>query len=128
MNNDALNKFSSKDEEIDYLKNENNKLKKINDALIFRVEEGATNDVPYSSFERSVNLMVQVNQKTQELNDALSKLQRLNKSLSQANKAANIFKQRFVEAIESIPDGFVLLDQNGNIIFQNSTFERYCKN
>jgi PAS domain S-box-containing protein len=128
MNNDALNRFSSKDEEIDYLKNENKKLTKINDALIFRVEEGATNDVPYSSFERSVNLTVQVNQKTQELNDALSKLQRLNKSLSLANKAANIFKQRFVEAIESITDGFVLLDQDGNIIFQNSNFERFWKN
>ncbi len=111
---------------MEYLNNENITLQKINNALIFRVEEGTTNDEPYASFERSVNLTVQVNQKTQELNDALSKLQRLNKSLSQANKAANIFKQRFVEAIESITDGFVLLDQSRTIIFQNSNFERFC--
>lgn len=120
--------FLSKDQEIQYLKNENEKLKKINNALIFRVEEGAHNKAPYSSFESSVHLAVQVNQKAQELNEVLSKLQGLNKSLYEANKVANLFRQRFVDAIESISEAFVLLDHNGDIIFRNSNFKKFWGN
>jgi len=125
MNKTNAVEFSSKDEEIQYLKAENEKLKKINKALIFRVEEGAHSKGPYSSFEGSVHLAVQVNQKAHELNAVLSKLQSLNKSLYEANQVANLFRQRFVDAIESISEAFVLLDHNGDIIFQNSNFEKF---
>ncbi|MDG1923262.1 MAG: hybrid sensor histidine kinase/response regulator, partial [Glaciecola sp.] len=98
-------------DEIAYLKAQNTKLKKINDALIFRIEEGPGNNAAYAAFENSVHLALQVNLKTHELNEALSKLQGLNHRLSDANKEANLFRQRFIDAIESISEAFVLLDQ-----------------
>jgi PAS domain S-box-containing protein len=128
MNKGTLPHFSSIEEEVAYLREENTKLKKINSALIFRVEEGGNSNAGYAAFENSVHLAVQVNQKTLELNEALAKLQGLNHRLSEANNAANVFKQRFIDAIESITEAFVLLDKNGNIILQNSIFQRFWEN
>ena len=128
MNNRLAPEFMSSADEIAYLKAQNTKLQKINDALIFRIEEGPGNNAAYSAFENSVHLALQVNLKTHELNEALSKLQGLNHRLSDANKEANLFRQRFIDAIESISEAFVLLDQQGNIIFQNSNFIRFWQN
>ncbi len=128
MSNSIPLSFASIEEEVAYLRKENKKLIKINNALIFRVEEGATSNAAYSAFESSVHLAVQVNQKTHELNDALAKLQALNRRLFDANEAANIFRQRFIDAIESITEAFVLLDDNGDIIFQNLNFKRFWQN
>ena len=128
MNKPHNAEFTTPEEEIAYLKAQNTKLKKINDALIFRIEEGPGNNAAYAAFENSVHLALQVNLKTHELNEALAKLQRLNHRLSDANKEANLFRQRFIDAIESISEAFVLLDEQGNIIFQNSNFIRFWQN
>lgn len=110
--------------EIAALKAKNEKLQKINDALIFRIEEGPDNNAAYSAFESSVHLALQVNLKTHELNNALAELQGLNQQLSKANQEANLFRQRFVDAIESISEAFVLLNDQGNIIYQNNNFKQ----
>ena len=128
MNKHIPPSFSSAEEEIAYLRKQNSTLSKINEALIFRVEEGANSNAAYAAFENSVHLALQVNQKTLELNEALANLQALNQRLFDANQAANIFKQRFLDAIESIAEAFVLLDSKGNIILQNSIFQRFWEN
>jgi len=116
-------------QEIAELKRKNAKLTKINGALMQRVEEGGGNHyAPYAAFEHSVHLSEQVREKTQALNDTLAQLERSNRALKQANAKANIFKQRFIDAIESISEAFVLIDSDGRIILQNSFFANFWKN
>ena len=114
------------EDELAQLKKQNTKLKKINDALMQRVEDSGENQyAPYTAFEHSVHLAEQVREKTQTLNETLAKLERSNHALTQANAKANLFKQRFVDAIESISEAFVLLDSDGRIILQNSNFANF---
>lgn len=120
MNEQALT------EELALLKAQNNKLKKINSALMQRVEDSGENQyAPYTAFEHSVHLAEQVREKTQTLNETLAKLERSNHALKQANDKANLFQQRFIDAIESITEAFVLLDEKGRIILQNSNFANF---
>lgn len=123
MNNQAL------EEQLAQLKQQNSKLKKINDALMQRVEDSGENQyAPYTAFEHSVHLAEQVREKTHTLNETLAKLERSNHALKLANAQANLFKQRFVDAIESITEAFVLLDSKGRIILQNSNFANFWEN
>tara|TARA_R110002167_G_scaffold214068_3_gene418797 strand:+ start:93602 stop:96166 length:2565 start_codon:yes stop_codon:yes gene_type:complete len=113
-------------EELAQLKKQNTKLKKINYALMQRVEDSGENQyAPYTAFEHSVHLAEEVREKTQTLNETLAKLERSNHALKQANATANLFKQRFIDAIESISEAFVLLDSKGRIILQNSNFANF---
>jgi len=113
-------------EQVTRLERKNAQLEKINRVLIDRVEQGGGNQSdPYSAFEHSVQLAEQVREKTQALNETLEALERSHLELKSANHQANIFKQRFVDAIESMSDGFVLLDCDGVIILQNSNFTKF---
>lgn len=112
-------------DQIAQLKAQNTKLEKINHALMERVENHGNHFAPYDAFENSVYLAEQVREKTQELKNTLAKLERSNRALTQANNNANLFKQRFIDAIESISEAFVLLDSDGRIILQNSTFSSF---
>lgn len=112
-------------EEIAQLKEQNSRLNKINHALMERVENHGNQFAPYAAFENSVYLAEQVREKTQELKNTLAKLERSNRALKQANSKANLFQQRFIDAIESISEAFVLLDCDGRIILQNSTFSSF---
>ena len=113
-------------EELAQLRADNVKLKKINQALIQRVEDSGENQyAPYSAFEHSVHLAEQVREKTQTLNETMAKLARSNHALKRANTRAHLFKQRFIDAIESISEAFVLLDSEGRIILQNSNFANF---
>ncbi|OLQ84327.1 hybrid sensor histidine kinase/response regulator [Vibrio ponticus] len=116
-------------QELDQLKAENQKLKKINRVLMQRIEGiGGQSNLPYAMFEHSVHLSDQVQEKTRVLNQTLAELECSNRALEKANYQANIFKQRFIDAIESISDAFVLLDRDGRIILQNRQFSNYWHN
>ena len=122
--NDICNEDSLVDQ-VAQLKEQNCKLKKINNALMERVENHGNYFAPYDAFEHSVNLTEHVREKTQELKNTLAKLERSNRALTEANNKANLFQQRFIDAIESISEGFVLLDGDGRIILQNTTFTEF---
>lgn len=122
--NDMCNENSLVDE-VKQLKEQNRILKKINHALMERVENHGNQFVAYAAFENSVYLADQVREKTQELKNTLAQLERSNRALTRANNNANLFKQRFIDAIESITEAFVLLDSDGRIILQNSTFASF---
>lgn len=112
--------------QIEQLTTENTKLRKINDALITRVESGSSDQQdPYATFEHSVHLAQQVREKTEALNDTLATLETTNRALTIANEQSEIFKQRFIDAIESINDAFVLLDKDRRIVLQNSHFNAF---
>ena len=113
-------------DEIAQLKHKNAKLEKINNALMQRVEDNGENQyAPYTAFEHSIHLAEQVKEKTQTLNETLAKLESSNRALQAANAKANLFRQRFIDAIESMSEAFVLVDSDGRIILQNSIFASF---
>lgn len=76
----------------DALLHENNRLKKINAALIERVEAGAAfNTAPYAAFEHAATLADQVRERTEALSVAMSELRETNHALTQANLSRTKF-------------------------------------
>ncbi|HAO18698.1 MAG TPA: hybrid sensor histidine kinase/response regulator, partial [Alteromonas macleodii] len=98
---------------------ENEKLEKINAALMYRMEEGGFNHHSYRAFEHSVQLSEKVSQKTEELQSVLQKLEQSNAELVRAHEETHQVKQRLHDAIESTNQAMVLLDRLGGIIFFN---------
>lgn len=82
--------FSESD--VEYLLEENQRLKKINAALIERVEAGsAFNAAPYTAFEHSASLAEQVRERTEALSVAMAQLRQTNQALKQANLSRTKF-------------------------------------
>jgi len=110
------------------LEAENDRLRKIRDALIVRVESGdAHKPEPYAAFEHSVVLAEQVRERTEALSLAMDELKTSNKALTRAREEAETSRQRLNDAIESIADGFVLFDRQHQLIQSNSRFRSYWR-
>jgi PAS domain S-box-containing protein len=108
------------------LEKDNAKLRKINGALIERVESGGGHRAdPYGAFEHSVVLAEQVRERTEALNSALLQIKRSNRALTRASEEAEMSQQRLVDAIESISDAFVLFDRDRRILLSNSHFRAF---
>lgn len=117
-----------RDQRIAELEAENERLRKIRDALIVRVESGSAHKPePYAVFEHSVVLAEQVRERTEALNQTMDELKNSNKALNRAREEAETTRQRLVDAIESIADGFVLFDHQHRLIQCNSRFRSYWK-
>jgi len=118
--------FAELQYENDQLKQENYRLRQINDALIERVEAtGGQRSDPYAAFEHSVVLAEQVRERTEALNEALKELKHSNRALSQATTTAETAHNRLIDAIESISDAFVLFDQDRCMVLSNSRFRSF---
>lgn len=108
------------------LANDNRKLRRINGALIERVESGASRrDDSYAAFQHSVVLAEQVRERTDALNQAMAELKASNQLLSDARLRAETAHQYLVDAIESISDAFVLFDKDQRILLFNSRFKSF---
>lgn len=106
------------------LEGENRKLKRINGALIERVESiNSRGDDAYAAFQHSVVLAEQVRERTDALNQAMAELKSSNQLLSDARLRAETAHQHLIDAIESISDAFVLFDREQRIVLFNSRFE-----
>ncbi|MCL7943310.1 NahK/ErcS family hybrid sensor histidine kinase/response regulator [Marinobacter sp. ATCH36] len=117
---------NSREQRIAQLEAENERLRKIRDALILRVESGsAYKPEPYAVFEHSVVLAEQVRERTEALNQTMDELKGSNKALNRAREEAETTRQRLVDAIESIADGFVLFDHLHRLIQCNTRFRSY---
>lgn len=124
----TLHSSSEKDARIAQLEDENRRLRSIRDALIDRVESGASHKpAPYAAFEHSVILAEQVRERTEALNLAMEELKVSNKALNRAREEAETSRQRLSDAIESIADGFVLFDREHRLIQTNSRFRSYWR-
>ncbi|QXH97608.1 PAS domain-containing protein [Pseudomonas ogarae] len=108
---------------------ENRKLRRINEALIERVESGVTrgND-PYAAFQHSVVLAEQVRERTDALNQAMAELKAGNHLLGEARLRAETAHRHLIDAIESISDAFVLFDEQQRIVLFNSRFKAFWAN
>ncbi len=111
------------------LQHENRKLRRINEALIERVESGVTrgND-PYAAFQHSVVLAEQVRERTDALNQAMAELKAGNHLLGEARLRAETAHRHLIDAIESISDAFVLFDEQQRIVLFNSRFKAFWAN
>ncbi len=100
--NDESNESNERNEII-ALQRENAKLKKINQVLVQRIENGLGNDSSaYSSFESAVILSEKVKERTLQLQQALSHLETLNNDLTTAKREAeyaNLTKTKFLAAV-----------------------------
>jgi two-component system, sensor histidine kinase len=116
-------------EHIAQLQRDNQKLRRINTALIERVESGtARGNDSYAAFQHSVVLAEQVRERTDALNHAMAELKASNHLLSEARLRAETAHQHLVDAIESISDAFVLFDEDQRIVLFNSRFKAFWAN
>lgn len=81
------------------LQAENQRLQRINAALIERVESGSTlSAAPYAAFEHAVALAEQVRDRTDALSQALNELKRTNHALTQEIQERRQIETRLTEA------------------------------
>ncbi|WP_311270608.1 NahK/ErcS family hybrid sensor histidine kinase/response regulator [Sphingobium sp. WCS2017Hpa-17] len=109
--------------ELDNLREENRKLRKINAALIDRVERSS--DMAgnaFSMFETAITLEAMVRDRTMELEDALGRLATANADLAQAHATAHAAQGRLRDAIDSINEGFVLFDAEDRLVLYNDAY------
>ena len=112
--------------QLQALQQENAKLRRINAALVERVESGtAQNSESYSAFRHSVVLAEQVRERTDALNQTMADLKRSNTLLSDARHTAEIAHQHLMDAIESSSEGFVLFDKDQRIVLFNHHFKSF---
>ncbi|WP_421864579.1 NahK/ErcS family hybrid sensor histidine kinase/response regulator [Motiliproteus sp.] len=122
----AASSAAALQQELEQLREDNRRLRKINQALMERVESGPSrSEGAYGSFEHAVFLAEQVRDRTDALNSALEEIKLSNQALKQANAEAQVAHQNLQEAIESISDGFVLYDRNRRLLLANSNFKTF---
>ena len=111
------------DSELDSLREEVRKLRKINAALIDRVERSS--DMAgnaFSMFETAITLEAMVRERTMELEDALGRLAKANADLAEAHDTAEAAQIRLRDAIASINEGFVLFDADDRLVLFNEAY------
>lgn len=102
---------------------ENEKLRKINDVLIRRIEHSDdSTGAAYAQFRRAATLEEEVRRRTQELEQALDLLNSSNAQLSDAHRATEAARSNLANAIEAIQEGFAFFDPSDKLIMFNSRF------
>ncbi|MHA7879963.1 MAG: ATP-binding response regulator [Saccharospirillum sp.] len=85
--------------EAEDLRAENQRLQRINAALIERVESGSSlSAAPYAAFEHAVALAEQVRERTDALSQALNELKRTNHALTQEIQERRLMEARLTDA------------------------------
>lgn len=108
---------------IEALQYENEKLKKTNQVLIERVEQGwANHGDAYRSFQNAALLADKVKDRTIKLRKTLYKLEEANQNLSLTRLEFAHSRQRLLDTIESISDAIVLFDKDRRLVLGNSHF------
>lgn len=113
----------STDADLAQLREDNRKLRKINAALIDRVERSS--DMAgnaFSMFETAITLEAMVRERTTELEDALGRLATANADLAHAHASADAAQLRLRDAIDSINEGFVLFDAEDRLVLFNDAY------
>ena len=112
-----------KNSEVAVLREEIRKLRKINAALMDRVERSSDMaGSAFSMFETAISLEVMVRERTSALEDALGKLAQANADLGAAHESADAARMRLRDAIDSINEGFILFDAEDRLVLFNEAY------
>ena len=99
------------------LEKDNAKLRKINNALIYRVESGmADNGNSFTIFQVSAELEKRIQERTHALERAINDLKTSNIALEEARLAAEQANNRLGVAVDTIADGFAQWDQHDRLV------------
>lgn len=110
-------------DETDALREEVRKLRRINAALMDRVERSSDMSAnAFSMFETAISLEAMVRERTSQLEDALGKLAKANSESEAAHRSADEAQMRLRDAIESINEGFVLFDADDRLVLFNEAY------
>ena len=113
----------SESDELERLRAENHKLRKINRVLMDRVERSTDwQGNGFSLFQASIVLQGRVEERTIQLESALRQLETVNADLSRAKEQAETAQHRLREAIESISEGFALFDADDRLLLWNGNY------
>ncbi len=107
----------------DDLKRQNEKLRKINDVLMRRIERSTeVTGEAYAQFQRAATLEEEVRRRTRDLERALDLLNISNARLSDANKETEAARSDLANAIEAIQEGFAFFSPDDRLVMCNSRF------
>ena len=112
----------------DSIERQNEKLRKISQALMRKVEQNTEQSgLAYHQFERAALLETEVQQRTRDLERTLDLLHDSNAQLESARIEAETARSNLTEAIETIDEGFGLFDEDDRLVLYNSRFCKYLK-
>ena len=107
----------------DNLERQNQKLRKISEVLIERIEREIAETGPgYMNFQLAAALEEQVRARTKDLDDTLKMLSIANARLNVARQEAEQARNDLFDALEAVQEGFALFDPNDVLIMCNSRF------
>lgn len=110
----------------DTLERQNQKLLKITETLMRRVEQSTeASGAAYAQFQRAVMLEEEVRARTKELEHALDLLNESNSKLELANAETEAARANLTNAIETVQEGFALFSADDELVMCNSRFGKH---
>lgn len=110
----------------DSLERQNQKLLKITETLMRRVEQSTeASGAAYAQFQRAVMLEEEVRTRTNALEKALDLLNESNAKLATANAETEAARSNLTNAIETVQEGFALFDAQDEMVMCNSRFGKH---
>ncbi|SMX34547.1 hybrid sensor histidine kinase/response regulator [Actibacterium lipolyticum] len=107
----------------DPLERQNEKLLKISEALMRRVEQSTdASGAAYAQFQRAALLEEEVRARTRDLERALDLLNESNAKLAEANAETEAARSNLANAIETVQEGFALFNTDDQLVMCNSRF------
>ncbi len=114
--------------ETDSLERQNQKLQKIVEALMRRVEQDTEDSgAAYAQFQRAAMLEEVVRSRTAELEQALDLLNDSNAKLAHANAETEAARANLANAIETVQEGFALFNSDEELVMCNSRFGKHMR-
>ncbi|MBE1283549.1 MAG: hybrid sensor histidine kinase/response regulator [Rhodobacteraceae bacterium] len=112
----------------DSLERQNEKLLKITETLMRRVEQNSADaGVAYAQFERAAMLEEEVRTRTRDLERTLDLLNLSNAKLAQANAETEAARANLFNAIETVQEGFALFNAQDELVMCNSRFGKHMR-
>ncbi len=107
----------------DPIERQNEKLLRIVEALMRRVEESTdASGAAYAQFQRAAVLEQEIRTRTDDLERALDLLNASNAQLAKANEETEAARANLANAIEAVKDGFALFGRDEKLVLCNSRF------